>query len=128
MAVRTGDGTGPRSVLAPGTGSDQDVWLHYGFTSTGMWISSQCGHSAVLLTNKIQYARDRSDAARCCQSSPAGKPPGEEDTSSRAIAEGGGLLRVRGRPSSGAWSSLPSTPPSTVSCSLSRALRRFPDG
>ncbi|GDY69690.1 hypothetical protein SAV14893_090830 [Streptomyces avermitilis] len=88
MAVRTGDGTGPRSVLAPGTGSDQDVWLHYGFTSTGMWISSQCGHSAVLLTNKIQYARDRSDAARCCQSSPAGKPPGEEDTSSRAIAEG----------------------------------------
>ncbi|MET7922277.1 hypothetical protein ABZU45_42260 [Streptomyces avermitilis] len=68
MAVRTGDGTGPRSVLAPGTGtgSDQDVWLHYGFTGTGMWISSQCGHFAIMLTNKIHYARGRSDTARCC--------------------------------------------------------------
>ncbi|MFD5477057.1 serine hydrolase domain-containing protein [Streptomyces hawaiiensis] len=44
---------------APGTHPDDDIWVHYGFTGTGMWISPQRGRWAVLLTNKLYYTRDR---------------------------------------------------------------------
>ncbi|MFD7288547.1 serine hydrolase domain-containing protein [Streptomyces sp. NPDC059863] len=44
---------------APGTTTAQDVWVHYRFTGTGMWISPQQDHWEILLTNKIYYARDR---------------------------------------------------------------------
>lgn len=44
---------------APGTTDEQDVWVHYGFTGTGMWISPEQDRWAVLLTNKIYYTRDR---------------------------------------------------------------------
>lgn len=44
---------------APGTTDEQDVWVHYGFTGTGMWISPGQDRWAVLLTNKLYYTRDR---------------------------------------------------------------------
>ncbi|MGI5262486.1 serine hydrolase domain-containing protein [Streptomyces angustmyceticus] len=44
---------------APGTSDEQDVWVHYGFTGTGMWISPTADRWAVLLTNKLYYTRDR---------------------------------------------------------------------
>ncbi|MFF7191317.1 serine hydrolase domain-containing protein [Streptomyces sp. NPDC008222] len=44
---------------APGTTEEQDVWVHYGFTGTGMWISPAMDRWAVLLTNKLFYTRDR---------------------------------------------------------------------
>ncbi|MFE4058723.1 serine hydrolase domain-containing protein [Streptomyces sp. NPDC059096] len=44
---------------APGTTDEQDVWVHYGFTGTGMWISPAQDRWAVLLTNKLYYTRDR---------------------------------------------------------------------
>ncbi|GAU69789.1 penicillin-binding protein [Streptomyces sp. NBRC 110611] len=45
---------------APGTDPAADnIWVHYGFTGTGMWISPAKGRWAVLLTNKLYYTRDR---------------------------------------------------------------------
>jgi CubicO group peptidase (beta-lactamase class C family) len=44
---------------APGTSDEQDVWVHYGFTGTGMWISPTQERWGVLLTNKLYYTRDR---------------------------------------------------------------------
>ncbi|MFJ8044118.1 serine hydrolase domain-containing protein [Kitasatospora sp. NPDC096147] len=44
---------------APGTGEAEDVWVHYGFTGTGMWVSPRLGRWAVLLTNKVYVTRDR---------------------------------------------------------------------
>lgn len=44
---------------APGTSLEENVWVHYGFTGTGMWISPTNGRWAVLLTNKLYYSRDR---------------------------------------------------------------------
>ncbi|GKQ39572.1 esterase [Streptomyces sp. A012304] len=37
----------------------EDLWVHYGFTGTAMWVSPKRGQWAVLLTNKIYYSRDR---------------------------------------------------------------------
>ena len=42
---------------------EADVWLHYGFTGTGMWVSPSHGRWAVLLTNKVYYSRDRGPMA-----------------------------------------------------------------
>ncbi|MER7044652.1 serine hydrolase domain-containing protein [Streptomyces jumonjinensis] len=44
---------------APGTAPADDIWVHYGFTGTGMWISPRQDRWAVLLTNKLYYTRDR---------------------------------------------------------------------
>ncbi|MEU6243557.1 serine hydrolase domain-containing protein [Streptomyces sp. NPDC047024] len=44
---------------APGSGPTDDIWVHYGFTGTGMWISPRQRRWAVLLTNKLYYTRDR---------------------------------------------------------------------
>ncbi|WP_153813621.1 serine hydrolase domain-containing protein [Streptomyces sp. SUK 48] len=44
---------------APATASTDSVWVHYGFTGTGMWISPHQERWAVLLTNKVYYTRDR---------------------------------------------------------------------
>lgn len=44
---------------APGTAEEADVWVHYRFTGTGMWISPVQDRWAVLLTNKLYYTRDR---------------------------------------------------------------------
>lgn len=44
---------------APGTDPADDIWVHYGFTGTGMWISPRLQRWAVLLTNKLYYTRER---------------------------------------------------------------------
>jgi CubicO group peptidase (beta-lactamase class C family) len=42
---------------------EEDIWLHYGFTGTGMWVSRERERWAVLLTNKLYYSRDRGPMA-----------------------------------------------------------------
>lgn len=62
LTIRTGQLQPARGLFwhpAPDTTTDQDVWVHYGFTGTGMWISPAQGRWAALLTNKIYYTRDR---------------------------------------------------------------------
>lgn len=61
LQIHTGTLTPPRGLFwhpAPGREAD-DVWVHYGFTGTGMWISPSQARWAVLLTNKLYYTRDR---------------------------------------------------------------------
>ncbi|SEF13965.1 serine hydrolase domain-containing protein [Jiangella alba] len=41
----------------PGVGG-RDVWAHFGFTGTAMWVSVRRRRWAVLLTNKLFYTRD----------------------------------------------------------------------
>jgi CubicO group peptidase (beta-lactamase class C family) len=57
---------------AAGSGPQDDVWCHQGFTGTAMWLSPRRGRYAVLLTNKLYYTRDsarvnelRRDFMRC---------------------------------------------------------------
>jgi CubicO group peptidase (beta-lactamase class C family) len=63
LQIQTGDLPPPRGLFwhpAPDTTPENDdVWVHYGFTGTGMWISPKQGRWAVLLTNKLYYTRDR---------------------------------------------------------------------
>ncbi|MFD8003005.1 serine hydrolase domain-containing protein [Streptomyces mirabilis] len=62
LTVQTGGLEPARGLFwhpAPGTTDEQDVWVHYGFTGTGMWISPDQDRWAVLLTNKLYYTRDR---------------------------------------------------------------------
>ncbi|MFD8778850.1 serine hydrolase domain-containing protein [Streptomyces sp. NPDC059916] len=62
LTIQTGQLQPERGLFwhpAPGTGSDKDIWVHYGFTGTGMWISPEQDRWAVLLTNKLYYTRDR---------------------------------------------------------------------
>jgi CubicO group peptidase (beta-lactamase class C family) len=62
LRIQTGD-LAPACGLfwhpAPGTvpGTD-DIWVHYGSTGTGAWLSPKQGRWAVLLTNKLYYSRD----------------------------------------------------------------------
>ncbi|GAA3395530.1 serine hydrolase domain-containing protein [Streptomyces roseoviridis] len=60
LRVRTGELAPARGLfwhLAPGTAVRDDVWVHYGFTGTGMWVSPSRGRWAVLLTNKLYFTR-----------------------------------------------------------------------
>ncbi|MFG2719710.1 serine hydrolase domain-containing protein [Streptomyces sp. NPDC048416] len=62
LTIQTGELEPVRGLLwhpAPGTGPGDDVWAHYGFTGTGMWISPSQQRWAVLLTNKLYFTRDR---------------------------------------------------------------------
>jgi CubicO group peptidase (beta-lactamase class C family) len=62
LALHTGGLQPERGLFwhpAPGTSDDEDIWVHYGFTGTGMWISPAKDRWAVLLTNKLYYTRDR---------------------------------------------------------------------
>ncbi|MGW1913847.1 serine hydrolase domain-containing protein [Streptomyces sp. NPDC002076] len=62
LTIQTGELQPSRGLFwhpAPGTTTEQDVWVHYGFTGTGMWVSPAKGRWAVLLTNKLYYTRDR---------------------------------------------------------------------
>ncbi|MEV7121164.1 serine hydrolase domain-containing protein [Kitasatospora griseola] len=62
LTVHTGTLEPARGLFwhpAPGTTPADDVWVHYGFTGTGMWISPTRVTWAVLLTNKLYYTRDR---------------------------------------------------------------------
>ncbi|WP_367433211.1 serine hydrolase domain-containing protein [Streptomyces celluloflavus] len=62
LTIQTGTHEPTRGLFwhpAPGTTPADDIWVHYGFTGTGMWISPTQGRWAVLLTNKLIYTRDR---------------------------------------------------------------------
>ncbi|MGW3488742.1 serine hydrolase domain-containing protein [Streptomyces sp. NPDC001054] len=66
LTVQTGGLQPERGLFwhpAPGTTPDQDIWVHYGFTGTGMWISPTQDRWAVLLTNKLYYTRERQPLA-----------------------------------------------------------------
>lgn len=75
LTVRTGSLNPSRGLFwhpAAGTGPEDDVWCHQGFTGTAMWLSPRRGRYAVLLTNKLYYTRDsarinalRGDFMRC---------------------------------------------------------------
>jgi CubicO group peptidase (beta-lactamase class C family) len=62
LKIHTGDLQPVRGLFwhpAPGTTLEDDVYVHYGFTGTGMWISRKQNRWAILLTNKLYYGRDR---------------------------------------------------------------------
>jgi CubicO group peptidase (beta-lactamase class C family) len=62
LRPHTGDLKPERGLFwhpVPQTSAEQDIWVHYGFTGTGMWVSPSRGRWAVLLTNKVYYSRDR---------------------------------------------------------------------
>ncbi|WP_371589242.1 serine hydrolase domain-containing protein [Streptomyces virginiae] len=62
LTVQTGGLEPARGLFwhpAPGASDDEDVWAHYGFTGTGMWIWPAQDRWAVLLTNKLYFTRDR---------------------------------------------------------------------
>ncbi|MGW6417923.1 serine hydrolase domain-containing protein [Streptomyces sp. NPDC055055] len=61
LRVRTGALVPPRGLFwhpAPGTGPSDDVWAHFGFTGTALWVSPARGRWAVLLTNRLYLTRD----------------------------------------------------------------------
>ncbi|MFI2363782.1 serine hydrolase domain-containing protein [Promicromonospora sp. NPDC019610] len=63
LRVRTGALEPMRGLFwhpAPDTDLAADVWVHYGFTGCGMWVSLRQERWALLLTNKLYYNRDRS--------------------------------------------------------------------
>ncbi|WP_432120790.1 serine hydrolase domain-containing protein [Streptomyces sp. S1] len=67
LRVRTGPLDPPRGLFwhpAPGTGPADDVWAHFGFTGTGLWVSPARGRWAVLLTNRLYLTRDPGPLAR----------------------------------------------------------------
>ncbi len=67
LRVRTGRLEPRRGLFwhpAPGTGPADDVWAHFGFTGTGLWVSPARGRWAVLLTNRLYLTRDPGPLAR----------------------------------------------------------------
>ncbi|WP_205740520.1 serine hydrolase domain-containing protein [Haloactinopolyspora alba] len=59
LRIQTGDLAPARGLSwHPASGTTADVWAHFGFTGTGMWVSARSGRWAVLLTNKLYYTRD----------------------------------------------------------------------
>jgi CubicO group peptidase (beta-lactamase class C family) len=67
LRLHTGDLDPARGLFwvpSPKTAAgEEDVWLHYGFTGTAMWVSPALQRWAVLLTNKVFYSRDRGPIA-----------------------------------------------------------------
>lgn len=62
LTIQTGELEPVRGLFwhpAPGSALMDDIWVHYGFTGTGMWVSPRQQRWAVLLTNKLYYTRDR---------------------------------------------------------------------
>ncbi|GGT86043.1 MULTISPECIES: serine hydrolase domain-containing protein [Streptomyces] len=68
LRVRTGELRPARGLFwhpDPGTtAARHDVWAHFGFTGTAMWVSPARGRWAVLLTNKLYFTRDGVPVAR----------------------------------------------------------------
>ncbi|MFC9394653.1 serine hydrolase domain-containing protein [Streptomyces sp. NPDC057027] len=67
LRVRTGPLVPPRGLFwhpAPGTEPAEDVWAHFGFTGTALWVSPARGRWAVLLTNRLRLTRDPGPLAR----------------------------------------------------------------
>jgi CubicO group peptidase (beta-lactamase class C family) len=63
LQINTKGLTPPRGLFwhpAPGTSAEiDDIWVHYGFTGTAMWLAPRQRRWAVLLTNKLYYTRER---------------------------------------------------------------------
>lgn len=60
LQIHTGDLAPARGLFwYPAADADDHVYVHYGFTGTGMWISPKRGRWAVMLTNKLYYSRER---------------------------------------------------------------------
>ncbi|MFI6883822.1 serine hydrolase domain-containing protein [Streptosporangium canum] len=62
LQVHTGDLAPARGLFwypASGAAPEAGIYVHYGFTGTGMWISRKQNRWAVLLTNKLYHSRDR---------------------------------------------------------------------
>ncbi|WP_298331316.1 serine hydrolase domain-containing protein [Haloactinopolyspora sp.] len=58
LKIRTANLTPSRGLFwHPASADDNDVWAHFGFTGTGLWVSPRRGRWAVLLTNKLFYTR-----------------------------------------------------------------------
>ncbi|WP_435971622.1 serine hydrolase domain-containing protein [Streptomyces sp. Qhu_M48] len=67
LRVHTGALVPPRGLFwhpAPGTEPADDVWSHFGFTGTGLWVSPARDRWAVLLTNRLRFTRDPGPLAR----------------------------------------------------------------
>jgi len=67
LTIQTGSLEPARGLFwhtAPGTDPADDIWVHYGFTGSAMWISPRRERWAVLLTNKLYYNRDRQPLTR----------------------------------------------------------------
>lgn len=68
LRLHTGDLDPARGLFwvpSPKTVSgEEDIWMHYGFTGTGIWVSPTRERWAVLLTNKVYYSRDRGPIAQ----------------------------------------------------------------
>jgi CubicO group peptidase (beta-lactamase class C family) len=67
LRVRTGELLPPRGLFwhpAPGTEEADDVWAHFGFTGTALWVSPARGRWAVLLTNRLYVTRDPGPLSR----------------------------------------------------------------
>ncbi|MFE9738418.1 serine hydrolase domain-containing protein [Streptomyces sp. NPDC006477] len=61
LRVHTGELVPPRGLFwhpAPRTAPTDDVWAHFGFTGTGLWVSPAQDRWAVLLTNRLRLTRD----------------------------------------------------------------------
>ncbi|NJP91624.1 beta-lactamase family protein [Nonomuraea sp. FMUSA5-5] len=66
LQIHTGDRQPARGLFwhpAPGTTPEDDIYVHYGFTGTGMWISRERNRWGLLLTNKLYYGRERQPMA-----------------------------------------------------------------
>lgn len=66
LTVQTGRLEPSRGLFwhpAPGTDPADDIWAHYGFTGTAIWIAPSRGRWATMLTNKVYYSRDRQPIA-----------------------------------------------------------------
>ncbi|MFD7014006.1 serine hydrolase domain-containing protein [Streptomyces sp. NPDC059928] len=66
LSVQTGRLEPARGLFwhpAPGTDPAARIYVHYGFTGTGMWVYPKQGKWAVLLTNKLYWTREREPLA-----------------------------------------------------------------
>ncbi|MEV6984020.1 serine hydrolase domain-containing protein [Sphaerisporangium sp. NPDC051017] len=59
LQVHTGDLTPPWGLFWFPPPGQEVVYVHYGFTGTGMWLSPKQDRWAVMLTNKLYYSSDR---------------------------------------------------------------------
>ncbi|PZG19495.1 serine hydrolase [Nonomuraea aridisoli] len=59
LQIHTGDLTPRRGLFWYPSRDSGDVFVHYGFTGTGLWVSPKRARWAVLLTNKLYHSRDR---------------------------------------------------------------------
>lgn len=73
LTIETGELQPARGLFwhpAPGTTMEEDVWVHYGFTGTGMWISPTDGRWGGALDQQALLLPRPRTAERCPQRPP----------------------------------------------------------